>query len=146
MIMTENFRHKTGIQVRFKDIDALGHVNNANHLSYLELARINYFDAAVGRNINWSEKGIILAKVTVDYKVPILLNDQVVVHTRCSRTGTKSFDLEYLVTKEENGKDILLATATTVMVCFNYKDRSTMNLPDEWKNKMLAFESRANDQ
>jgi acyl-CoA thioester hydrolase len=135
-----HFKHKTPIQVRFKDIDALGHVNNANHLSYLELARVNYFNAAVGQNINWSEQGIILAKAVIDYKMPIMLNDKVSVYTRCSRTGTKSFDLEYLVVKEENGKETALATATTVMVCFNYQSGATMQLPEEWKSKMLAYE------
>ncbi|HEY6161742.1 MAG TPA: thioesterase family protein [Bacteroidia bacterium] len=136
------FKHKTPIQVRFKDIDALGHVNNANHLSYIELARVHYFNDAVGMNINWSEEGIILAKATIDYKMPILLNDKVFVYTRCSRTGNKSFDLEYAVVKEENGKDVLLATATTVMVCFNYRTGSTMLLKEEWKNKMLDYEKQ----
>ena len=116
-----NFKHKTPIQVRFKDIDALGHVNNANHLSYIEHARVHYFNDAVGANINWSEEGIILAKAIIDYKMPILLNDKVFVYTRCSRTGNKSFDLEYMIVKEENGKEVVLATATTVMVCFNYR-------------------------
>jgi acyl-CoA thioester hydrolase len=136
----KNFKHKTPIQVRFKDIDALGHVNNANHLSYIELARVTYFNEAVGQNINWSEEGIILAKVVVDYKMPVMLNDRVAVYTRCSRTGHKSFDLEYAIVKEEAGKEILLATATTVMVCFNYRAGASMPLPDEWKNKMLSFE------
>jgi len=133
-------KHKTPIQIRFKDIDALGHVNNANHLSYLEMARIHYFEAVVGKNINWSEDGIILAKVTIDYKMPMMLVDKVFVYTKCSRVGTKSFDLEYTIIKEEGGKEIILATAATVMVCFDYKTQTSIPIKEEWKKLMLDYE------
>src|ERR1051326_6608227 len=107
----EGFKHKTPIQIRFKDIDLLGHVNNANHLTYIEFARVKYFDAVAGEEINWNENGIILAKASVDYKLPILLKDKVFVYTKCSRIGNKSFDLSYLIVKEEKGKEIILAEA-----------------------------------
>ena len=53
--MNTPFRHKTKIQIRFKDIDKLGHVNNANHITYFELARVDYFDALAdeGVKIEW---------------------------------------------------------------------------------------------
>ena len=38
------FKEKTQVQIRFKDIDSMGHVNNANHITYFELARLNYFE------------------------------------------------------------------------------------------------------
>ena len=136
-----NFKHKTPIQIRFKDIDVLGHVNNANHLSYLEMARIGYFEKVVGSNINWNKDGIILAKVIIDYKMPILLTDTVFVYTKCSKVGTKSFDLEYAIVKEENGKEIIVATATTIMVCYDYHNKNSVPIKEEWKKKMLAFEN-----
>ena len=46
-------KHRTPIQIRFKDVDALGHVNNANHLSYFEYARIRFFDDLIGTEIDW---------------------------------------------------------------------------------------------
>ena len=45
--MIANFKHKTLIQIRFKDVDMMGHVNNANHLTYFELARVHYFDEII---------------------------------------------------------------------------------------------------
>ena len=44
----EGFKHKTSIQLRFKDVDMMGHVNNANHFTYLELARVKYFNEVAG--------------------------------------------------------------------------------------------------
>jgi acyl-CoA thioester hydrolase len=64
-------KHKTPVQLRFKDVDALGHVNNANHLSFFELARIHFFDEVIGEEIDWNTTGMILARATVDYKQPV---------------------------------------------------------------------------
>ena len=136
----DNYKHKTPIQIRFKDIDLLGHVNNANHFTYLEYARIKYFDEVAGTEINWNENGLILAKAVVDYKLPILLKDKVFVYTRCSRIGNKSFDLSYAVIKEEKGKEIVLAEAMTVLVCFDYKKGASISIPDDWRKKLEAFE------
>ncbi len=135
-----NFKHRTAIQIRFKDVDKMGHVNNANHLTYLESARIGYFEAVVGSNINWSKKGIILARVEIDYKVPVLFDDRISVHTRCARIGTKSFDLQYSIVKEGQGRETEVASAVTVMVCYDYDRNETMPMPKEWREKMEAFE------
>ncbi len=132
----EKFIHFTAIQIRFKDMDALGHVNNANHLSYIELARIKYFTDTVGENINWSKKGIILANVHIDYLSPVLLSDELIVGTRCSKLGSKSFTLEYELKSVTRGKERMLATASTVLVCYDYEKGASMEMPEEWRDKL----------
>lgn len=136
----EGFKHKTPIQIRFKDVDLFKHVNNANHFTYLETARVKYFDDVVGEEMNWSKQGIILAKAVVDYKLPILFKDKIFIYTKCSRIGNKSFDLTYLIVKEEKGKEIVLADATTVLVCYDYEKEKSISMPDDWRKKLLAFE------
>ena len=135
----ENFKHKTSIQIRFKDVDMMGHVNNANHFTYLECARVQYFNDLSG-GVNWTKKGIILAKAVLDYKLPILFKDKIFVYTKCSRIGNKSFDLAYTIIKEEKGKEILLAEASTVLVCFDYEKGESMLMPEEWKKMISEFE------
>lgn len=135
-----NFKHKTEIQIRFKDIDLMGHVNNANYLTYLEYARVKYFDDVADTEINWNENGLILAKATIDYKLPISLKDKVFIYTRCSRIGTKSFELSYQIVKEEKNTEIVLAEGTTVLVCYDYKNRKSIPIPEEWKKKLESFE------
>lgn len=134
------FRHKSKVEIRFSDIDAFKHVNNARYLTYLEQARINYFDEIVGWNYNWSKKGIILAKATIDFIQPILLSDEIYAFTRCSRMGNKSFDLQYKLIKTENEKEILLADATTVMVTFDYDEQRSIPIPPEWKDLINTYE------
>ena len=130
-------KHKSSIQIRFKDVDALGHVNNANHLTYFELARINFFEEIIGEEINWERDGMILARQTVDYKKPIYFHDKISIYTFLMKIGTTSFELGYeLVKEEKNGGATLLATGTSVIVCFSYKDQKPVPVPDSWKEKM----------
>ncbi|MCC7303139.1 MAG: acyl-CoA thioesterase [Bacteroidia bacterium] len=135
-----DYKHFTPIQIRFKDIDALGHVNNANHITYLELARISYFEEVVGSNINWNEKGIILANSSIDYLSPVYLKEALKVGTRCSGLGTKSFTLEYSMQVERGGKTVEVAKARTVLVCYNYRKSQPMNMPPVWRKKLVAFD------
>lgn len=131
------YKHKTSIQLRFKDIDALGHVNNANHVTFLELARVYYFDEVVGP-VNWSETGVILASISVSYKKIIGLKDQVFVHTRCSKIGNKSMTLDYMIT---NDNEEIFAMASSVLVAYNYRENKTVEVPDEWREKLMRYDS-----
>jgi acyl-CoA thioester hydrolase len=137
----KNFNHATSVQIRFSDIDAMNHLNNAVYLSYFELARIEYFNKIL--NTNWDDKvlGLILAKAEVNYKLPVFYTDKIEVYVRCSRMGTKSFDLEYELVKQlPNGEKQTASTGSTVIVAFNYKEQKAITVPDEWKKNLAAFE------
>ena len=134
------YKHKTKIQIRFKDIDKLGHVNNANHITYFELARVDYFDAIgeEGLKIDWINEGVILAKVEMEYKQPILLEDKLYVYTWVERMGSKSFDMACSMVKETNGTETEVAKGLAVIVCFNYTTNQSILIPDEWRKKMMS--------
>ncbi len=105
------------LEVRFRDLDALGHVNNAVLLSYLELARFHWWKQRLaGRP--FTEEGFLLARVEVDYRRPILMEDRVRVALHCTRIGTSSFELAYRVTRVQD--DGLLAEAKSVQVMLDF--------------------------
>jgi acyl-CoA thioester hydrolase len=134
------YKHRTPIQIRFKDVDALGHVNNANHLTYFELARMKYAEDVLGE-IDWSKNGFILASARLEYKRPILLNDTVLVLSRTSKTGTKSFEMEHLIIRiEKDASETILASGANVIVCMEYASMKSIPVPEEWKSKVAAFE------
>jgi len=139
--MPEKFKHSMRPEIRFVDVDVFGHVNNAHYLTYFEQARVKYFDDIVGWKYDWSKQGIILARVEINYVVPALFRDEVVIMTRCSRIGNKSFDLEYRMVKSENGKEVLLADGMTVMVAFDYITNQSIPIPEEWKKLLLQYEN-----
>ena len=136
----KNFKHATPVEVRFGDLDSLSHVNNAKYLTYIESARIKYFKDLLNMGVGHSRLSVILAKATVDFKIPIVLNDQIEVFTRCSRMGTKSFDLEYALVKVNEDQVVEVATAHTILVAYDYEAGQTIPLPDEWRQTMASFE------
>ncbi|MCE3279986.1 MAG: thioesterase [Bacteroidetes bacterium] len=133
------YKHKTQIQIRFKDVDRLGHVNNANHITYFELARVEYFNALMGDDvkIDWESESLILAKMEMEYKQPILLEDKLFVYTWVSRIGSKSFDMSCTIVRVINGVEVEAAKGLAVIVCFNYKTNQTILVPQDWKRRMM---------
>ena len=132
-------KHKTPIQIRFKDVDRLGHVNNANHITYFELARVDYFNALMGDlKIDWDNESLILAKIEMEYKQPILLEDKLFVNTWVSRIGSKSFDMSCSIVREIKGVESEAAKGMAIIVCFNYKTNQSIAIPEAWKAKMMA--------
>jgi acyl-CoA thioester hydrolase len=135
------FKHKTPIQIRFKDVDKMGHVNNANHLTYIELARIKYFEEVVGVDANWShQQGIILAHISIDYKAPLFLHDNVFVYTRCSKLGKKSIELSWVIVREKSSSEEIIAQGIAVLVCYDYGEGKTIEVPELQKQKIIQFE------
>jgi acyl-CoA thioester hydrolase len=131
-----NYKHSTPIQIRFVDIDKMGHVNNATILSYFEIARTNFFDDVIGQQDNWFERGLIIAHTNIDYLQPVYLRDEVKALVRIAKTGTKSFDVEHLLVKMVNGKPIICAIANSILVCMDYTKKQTIEIPAEWKEKL----------
>lgn len=113
--------------VRFRDLDGMGHVNNAVFLTYLESARIAYLEA-LGAGSN-PQAGLILARIDIDFRSPISLGEQVEVGVRPSRVGTKSFELEYEV--RAGGR--LTAEARSVLVGYDYARGESVEIPAEWR-------------
>ena len=116
------------VNIRFSDLDLFGHVNNAVYLTYYEEARVSYFDEVVGYDYDWSKEGVILARIEVDFLIPILFTDEIFIRTNCCRVGTKSFDLAYEMYKMKDGKEIMVSSATSVMVMFNYAEKKSILL------------------
>jgi acyl-CoA thioester hydrolase len=138
----QNFRFSLPVEVRFADLDALGHLNNAKYLTYAEQARILYVQQICGWDGDWKKLGMILARTEIDYKLPIAFGDAVVVYIRTSRIGGKSFDLDYLMSRQrgDNAPEIA-ATIKTIMVSYDYEQDISIPVPQRWREAMLAYES-----
>jgi len=141
-IKISNYRFSTTVQVRFVDIDRMGHVNNATVLTYFEIGRLAYFDKLIGKSNDWIGRGLILAHTEVDYIQPIFVDDEIKVYSRVVKFGNKSFEIENLLVKIQNGEEVFTAFATSVIVCMNYKEKKTVVIPDQWKEKLNAFEQK----
>jgi len=133
------FRHKAQIQIRFCDTDMLGHVNNANYLSYMEMARVSYFNEVMPK-LDWSGQGIILAKAEISYKAPLFLEDNLFIHTGVEQISGKSFMMRYRFMKKTEAGELLAAEGSTLMVCYDYRENHSIPVPDFWKKAIEFYE------
>ena len=118
-------------QVRFRDLDPMGHVNNAVFLTYLEQARIAFFEE-LGVAIGLEDMNMIVARIEIDFRAPVRLGQEVEVGVRATRFGTKSFDLDYELTVDGE----IVAEARSVQVAYDYGRREPVAIPDEWRQKL----------
>ena len=137
-IFTE-FNYKTKISVRFADIDAFGHVNNAVYLTYFEIARSSYWIDVI--KWDWELMGIIIKKAEINFIKPITLKDEIFAYVRTSRVGKSSFDLKYALVKMENGIEEVCTTGSTVCVSFDYNLKLPAPIPENQRIKMHEFEA-----
>jgi acyl-CoA thioesterase FadM len=101
---------------------------------------MDYFEAFAGNEIkiDWENEGVILAKVEMEYKQPILLEDKVYAYTWVSRLGSKSFDMACSIVRIKNDIETEVAKGFATLVCFNYKTNESINVPEKWKVKMMV--------
>jgi acyl-CoA thioester hydrolase len=120
-------------EIRFVDMDAMGHVNNSTYFTYLEQARIDFFRQLRYDKWDWMEEGVVVAKNELNYKVPVFYGDDVYITTQCSHIGTKSLTLSSKVYKKAGDKEILCAEGHCVLVCFNHKIQQSQPMPEAWR-------------
>ncbi|HYZ18716.1 MAG TPA: thioesterase family protein [Gaiellaceae bacterium] len=116
-------------RVRFRDVDALGHVNNAVFLTYLEEARIGFLQP-----IGAEASGMILARVEIDFRAPLRMGDELEIGVRPVGVGTKSFELAYQV----RARETVAAEAKTVLVSFDYETGRPVEVPQAWREVLAA--------
>ena len=138
--MTDEYRHRTAVQVRFRDIDAFGHVNNAVFFSYVELARIRYLLDILEPATGFDRLPLILARVELDFRSPIAFGEEVVVESRVERIGRTSFEMRHRMTAGPDGR--LAADVQTVLVTYDYAAARPIPVPDEWRRRMAEHEGR----
>lgn len=139
MFTLEGYHYKTQIPIRFADIDAFGHVNNAIYLTYFEIARSIYWKEVV--KWNWNSIGIIVRRSEIEYLKPIVLEDEIYAYVRTSRIGNSSFDIEYILVKKINGIEQICTTGLTQCVTYDYHLKKSAPIPDFQKTKMHSFEA-----
>lgn len=82
------------LEVQFRDLDTLGHVNNAVFLSYLEAARLEYLRRLGGSP---ALPSLVVARIEIDFLKPVFLGQTVAVGARVSQIGGKSFRMDHLI-------------------------------------------------
>ena len=133
----EGFRIVSEVQVRFSDTDALGHVNNAVYLSYLESSRVDYLRELLGAK-KIEELGVIIARIEIDYKSPAFHHETMRVGCRVYEIGGSSIKMDYRIEDKSTGR--LVALAKSVLVTYDYAAARVVRVREDWREKMEAFD------
>ena len=125
--------HTESIDVRLRDVDFMGHVNNAVYATYLEEARASFFTDVIGESLVTADT--VLANLSIDYREPI--NDGQTVHISMTigSLGRSSIHMEYELRVDGE----LVATATTVQVVVSRDDGSSRPIPAAWRTRMEPY-------
>ena len=129
------------IEVRYGDLDPQGHVNNAKHFTYFEQARIHYM-IGLGlftKDQSFMQIGVIVADVHITYLEPIYFGQNLKVGVHAAKLGTKSMTWEQNIVDADSGRE--LARGEVIIVTYDYKDEKTIPVPQEWRERIAAFES-----
>jgi acyl-CoA thioester hydrolase len=129
------FRFRFPIDVRFRDLDALGHVNNAVYLTYFESARIAWWMHVTSRH-DLSALGMILARVEVDYRAPVGYGESLEVGVRCASIRRSSLAVDSVIAERARGR--VVAESRKVLVHYDYGTQRSQPLPEELRQKLLA--------
>jgi acyl-CoA thioester hydrolase len=143
-----DFAHRHEVEVRLSDTDAMGHVNNARYLTYVEIARVAYYERVTGNLLpigaHGAEEGMILAEIRMTYRNPAFYGETLVVESRVERIGRTSFAMVHRITAPESrvAGARLIAVADSTLVSYDYREEQPIPVPDEWRAGIEAFEGR----
>jgi acyl-CoA thioester hydrolase len=132
---------ETRIEIRFNDIDAAGHVNNAVIATYFEEGRKVLFYTTFRESVPGGFN-FMVAHLECDFVRPVRLKDRLLLKMWVSAIGTKSFELSYLLV-DENDQERVFAHGSSVQVCYDYAAGRTMAVPENLKNALAGYRGPA---
>ena len=125
------------IEVRFRDLDALGHMNNAVYFTYFEEGR-KYFSKKEFGISGISDFKFIMAHIQCDFIRPIQFNDHVILQMWVKDIGTKSFSFEYRLV-DFSDEAMVYATGESIQVCYDYEKNRSIEVPAKMREGLTRY-------
>jgi acyl-CoA thioester hydrolase len=130
-----DFPFSCPVELRYSDVDAMNHVNNAVYVTFLETARVRLWQKYFDYSGSAHDIPIIVARVAVDYRSPVGLEEPVEIGVAVKQIGRTSFTLAYRI--EASGR--LAAEAETVQVLYDYGQGCPVPITGELRRKLEAL-------
>jgi acyl-CoA thioester hydrolase len=128
---------KLSVEVPYRDIDAMGHLNNVAYLAYLEWARQKYW-LAMRQSSDYWDIDFVVARTEIDYRSPVHMGEVLEIEILVTRMGRSSFDFSYRVSGPDGR---LVAEAKTAQVMYDWKQRRSKALDETTRRRIEAFEA-----
>lgn len=134
------FHHSLPLQIRFNDIDTLGHVNNSVYFPFFDLGKAEYFRDVKGNSINWNKVDIVVANINCDFIAPIFFGEVIEVQTQVLSIKNSSFTVFQRLINSKTKE--VKCCCTTIMVGFDIINQCSAPLAQEWIEGLNEYEQR----
>src|SRR4030095_8619112 len=140
-----DWKVQTEIQVRFADVDSMGHVNNAKYFTYFEQGRVEYFKRFPELNFvslkHPPETSVILASIRCEFRSPAYLDETLKVKIRVRELKRSSFFFDYEIMEAKTGR--VVAVGESAQVYYDYLKKESLPLTPEMRKRFEEIEGRA---
>ena len=130
----KRFKSRLPIQIRFSDVDVVGHVNNIVYFAYYDTGKAAFMTELLGRPITWKKVDTVVANVDCAFISPIFYGENIEVLTTCIAIHDKSFRLLQMIINTDTKE--VKSVCETVMVAFDADTQKAAPLNEEWRNKL----------
>ncbi|MDR0420535.1 MAG: acyl-CoA thioesterase [Prevotellaceae bacterium] len=131
--------HKIKLQIRFSDIDRLGHVNNSIYSQYFDVARLDYLKHTIGKFIAWHEKTVVIVHIDNDFLIPTLIDDTIFAVSQVVKIGNRSIAMNQQIVDDKGN---IKVKSHCVFSTVDVKTGTSFPVPEEWKKCIEDFEGR----
>ena len=121
----------TPIQMRFADVDMLGHVNNVNQQHYFDVGKSDFFAQVLDPAPNWKQEGLITVSTYNDYLAQIRYGEPIAVLTRIEKVGNKSFTLFQQIVNTATQE--VKTQSRSVLVAFDFVAPVSIPFLEPWR-------------
>ena len=131
------FKNRLPIQIRFSDVDVVGHVNNIVYFAFYDTGKAAFMSELMGKQITWDKVETVVANVDCAFIAPIFYGEQIEVLTTCTSVHDKSFRLLQMLRNTLTGE--VKSLCETIMVSFDPDTQKAAPLRDDWREKLTAL-------
>lgn len=136
------FNHILPLQIRFNDIDLLGHVNNSVYITFMDLGKAHYFNDVLGNLIDWHHINLAVVNININFYAPSFIESELSVVTAVTRISTHSLTLEQRIIDRAHDDEVK-CIATTIMAGYDIATASSCALQDDWVRAIELHEGRS---
>ncbi len=128
----------TPIQIRFSDIDGMGHVNNSVYWNYFDLGRVEYLQQSLGDDFEARDETVVLVHVEANYMAETRLKDTIAVQTRVVGIGERSIKMRQEIVDTQTG--VVRVSSYSVLSGFSKRTHQSLPIKPEWRERMTIEE------
>ena len=134
------FRHSVDLQMRFSDIDMLGHLNNNVYLQFMDLGKSRYFMSVMPGGVDFKHINVVVVNISCDFHAPTYLSEPIAVLTQVTFISEHSFSMEQRIVNTATGE--VKCVGRTVMAGFDPATATSAPIDPAWVAALEAYEGR----